>query len=67
MNVIFNQIRAFAPKPGAYTLYNSQKCLILKVSFVNKRLLTKLNHNKIKQVGALFFYKKMLFVKVSDG
>jgi methionyl-tRNA formyltransferase len=61
-NEIINQIRAFSPKPGAFTYYNGLILKILKSRFIKEET----KHDIIN--GTIFHVDKNEFhIKVSDG
>lgn len=62
--VAYDLIRSAShPFPGSYLDYNSKKILIVYKSTIKKEF-NKLNNQNL---GTLFFYKKKLYLKLSDG
>ena len=61
--VIFNKIRAFAPTPGAFTLFRNQPLLILKSE---KETPANLPNSQLS-FGRILVHEKGLYVKCADS
>ncbi|MCX7836383.1 MAG: methionyl-tRNA formyltransferase [candidate division WOR-3 bacterium] len=60
---IFNQIRAFSPTPGAYTIFHNEQLIILKSEIP----LNKMNNIEKLPCGGILIFNKGLYVKCTNS